>query len=448
MLSCGHDRTPFGAPLCSHVRACREPWLSYVKWYTGSGLEVELICVPCAEARETGVSVEAGSVCEECFDYALTEVCDFKRTGGKPEIRIRSAPFNTAVKKAAIPKECGRIVDIAPVDQENRSTWLLLADNGDIFRLDASIGTWEKLGAVVLPSEPELDPFRGHTLTSRLYLSRGGEFAAVVNDYGCYGQVLDLRSGKVTMTLNGGDYHPETVPFAFAFAQWQGQIVAIHRTAWNRLDVSDASSGRLLTERGPTSYRHGEERPPHYLDYFHGALYVSPKGTRILDDGWVWHPVGFPVIWSLDRWLSENKWESEDGVTRKGVCARDYYWDHGIAWLDEDSVAIGGIGDDDNEIIDGARIFDITSTGSTGRRWRSDRRWAREVTAFAGPAGKFFSDGQWLCSTDKTGLSRWDPETGTRTGYLENFHPTHHHLGARELVQLADGFLVRWSTTD
>jgi hypothetical protein len=39
-------------------------------------------------------------------------------------------------------------------------------------------------------------------------------------------------------------------------------------------------------------------------------------------------------------------------------------------------------------------------------------------------------------------------ETGSRTGYLGNFQPTHHHLGARELVQLADGVLLRWSTTE
>jgi hypothetical protein len=195
---------------------------------------------------------------------------------------------------------------------------------------------------------------------------------------------MDLRSGKATLPLDGGDYHPETVPFSFAFAESQGQIVAIHRTAWNRLDISDASSGRLLTERGPTSYKHGEARPQHYLDYFHGRLYLSPGGTRILDDGWVWHPVGIPIVWSLERWLSENRWESEDGPTRKEVCAREYYWDHGIAWLDENRVAIGGIGDDDAEMIAGARIFDITSTGRAGRRWRSDWQWAREITAFAG----------------------------------------------------------------
>jgi len=64
-----------------------------------------------------------------------------------------------------------------------------------------------------------------------------------VNDYGQYGQVIDLRSGKITLNLDGGDYCPETVPFSFGFASWQGNVVVIHRAAWNRLDISDASTG-------------------------------------------------------------------------------------------------------------------------------------------------------------------------------------------------------------
>lgn len=32
-------------------------------------------------------------------------------------------------------------------------------------------------------------------------------------------------------------------------------------------------------------------RPPHCLDYFHGALHLDPSGSRIADDGWNWGPV-------------------------------------------------------------------------------------------------------------------------------------------------------------
>jgi hypothetical protein len=322
----------------------------------------------------------------------------------------------------------------------------MLAEDGGLFRLEANSGESELLGRPEIPSENIEHPFNGHVLRPHLHVSPNGQFVAIVNDYGRYGRVIDLRTGNVTLILDGGDYCRETVPFSFAFACWKGQVVAIHRTAWNRLDVSDASSGRLLTVRAPTSYRQGEERPQHYLDYFHGALYLSPGGTHILDDGWVWHPLGMPVIWSLDRWLSKDVWESEDGASRRDVCARGYYWDHGVAWLNETTLAIGGIGDHDIEMTDGARMFDITATGKAGPEWRSDWLWAREVTAFAGPSGRFFSDGRWLYSAGESGLFRWDAATGDRAGHIENFHPTHHHLGAGELVQLADGVLLQWST--
>jgi len=365
----------------------------------------------------------------------------------QPEACEDPACFNNLLIKTVIPSNGSPIVDIAPVNQENQSIWLMLAEDGQLLRHCADRVESEVVGRISLPSEPARDPFDGHTLARRLHVSHDGNFASVVSDYGQYGQVIDLRSGKITLKLDGGDYEPDTVPFSFRFASWQGQVVVIHRTAWNRLDVSDASSGRLLSERGPTAYLTGEQRPEHYLDYFHGALYLSPNGTRILDDGWVWHPVGIPVVWSVDQWLSGNVWESEDGKTKRDVCARTYYWDHGVAWLNEETVAIGGIGDGDDKIVDGARIFDITSTGPPSPEWRSDWKWAREISAFVGPAGRFFSDGKWLYSASKSGMSRWGPKTGFRTGYIDQFNPTHHHLGAGELAQLSEGVIVRWSTS-
>jgi hypothetical protein len=350
------------------------------------------------------------------------------------------------LKRSAIPSEYGRILDIAPFNQESRSTWLMLAEDGWLVRLAADSEESERVGRVEIPSETVGDPFNGHTLRPHLYLAPNGQFVAVVNDYGRYGCIVDLRSGIVTMHLDGGDYCCETVPFSFAFACRKGQVIAIHRTDWNRLDVSDPSNGRLLTSRGPTSYRPGEERPPHYLDYFHGALYVSPERTHILDDGWVWHPVGIPVVWSLDRWLCENVWESEDGPTRRDVCARESCWDHGMAWLNEKTVAVGGIGDGNGQMTDGVRVFDITSTGPpSSPEWRSDWLWAKEVSVFAGPAGRFFSDGRWLYTAVEAGFSMWDPSTGRQTGHIDGFRPTHHHLGAREFVQLRDSALLRWS---
>src|SRR5262245_29708046 len=96
-------------------------------------------------------------------------------------------------------------------------------------------------------------------------------------------------------------------------------------------------------------------------------------------------------------------------------------------------------------MIPGARIFDVTSLGDPGPRWRSDLNWALELMTFPGPGGKFFSDGVSLFSSDDEGLSRWCIEDGARTGQLPQFQPAHHHRGAGELVRLHDGVLERWT---
>jgi hypothetical protein len=60
---------------------------------------------------------------------------------------------------------------------------------------------------------------------------------------------------------------------------------------------------------------------------------------------------GMPrTAWSVDAWL-----ESEDGPTLVHLCQRDYYWDHGMCWLDSARIVVGGIGDDDLEMVASSR---------------------------------------------------------------------------------------------
>lgn len=273
-------------------------------------------------------------------------------------------------------------------------------------------------------------------------VSPRGEFAAVVNDYGRHGQVLDLCSGRVTMTLDGGDYCPETVPFSLAFFEVRGRTVVVHRSEWNRLDLSDPASGELLSVRETPRFGEDRTRPAHYLDYFHGALIVDPSGSRVVDDGWIWHPFGVPMVFSLARWYAENVWESEDGPTQLHLPGRDS-WDYPIVWLDDHRIAVSGIDSDETMMIPGARIFDVTHRGPASSGGAARQASLRELLAFGGPLGRLFCEGGWLFSANDSGLSRWDPTTGERTAQLAGFCPTHHHRGARELVQRVDGQLVR-----
>jgi hypothetical protein len=348
------------------------------------------------------------------------------------------------LKRTTLPQEIGTILDFVPIDQASRSDWLMLTEDGHIIRIDADSLAWTRVASSVILPEPDHEPWNNKALRPRLHASACGQFVAVVNDYGKQGLVIDLQRNVVTLKLNGGDYYSDTVPFSFAFVNVRGQVRCIHRTGWNRLDVSDPVTGELLSERGPTKYQKDESRPAHYLDYFHGALQISPNGTYVMSDGWVWHPIGVPATWHVEKWCFSNAWESEDGLSRRDICSRAYYWDHAACWIDEKRLAIGGIGDDDEEMIDGARIFDVTLPVTIGPTSQSDWNCPQEIAVIQGPAGLFFSDGTSLFSADSTGLSRWDIAGVGKTGHIAGFNPTKQHRGVRELVQLIDRVIVRW----
>jgi len=392
-----------------------------------------LCCTACDEAMRAGQPVGLLVACEGCVArYDEEGYGDCIAWRGAPGIEQRPEPIDTTVVETPLPDGFGPVVDLAPIAALDRSAWLLLTEDGTIARFDAEHRQHQRIATSTVPAEPEHRPWAGKQLRRRLYASPDGRFAAVVNDFGHHGQVLDLDAGSVTLTLHGGDYHPDTVPFSLALAEHGGRTVVVHRTAWNRLDVSDARTGELLTARDTPGYGPDRERPDHYLDYFHGGLHLSPTGRRVADDGWVWHPVGVPSAWELRRWLDGNVWESEDGETRVNLCYREYHWNIPMCWIGDDLLAVSGIGDDDLAILPGARIFDVTADV--------------ELIAFPGPRGQFFAAGRRLYAADPDGLTVWDPFTGHRTGTVPGFVPTHHHPGAGELAAVADGRLRRWRT--
>src|SRR5262249_15968174 len=94
MLACGHHKEPFGVPVCSHLRECRETSVSYFRSFTGAGMDTELVCKPCAAERQNGTIVPGESVCKECFEFITMEIGDLEGVQGKPEIRIRPEPFD------------------------------------------------------------------------------------------------------------------------------------------------------------------------------------------------------------------------------------------------------------------------------------------------------------------------------------------------------------------
>ncbi|MBE2317651.1 hypothetical protein DVA67_016840 [Solirubrobacter sp. CPCC 204708] len=391
------------ADVCPHLAAAPTD-VAYHRWYTGVGLEAKWLCVSCSARSRAGQPVELVSVSDEQRAW-IQEEADLDGGYGAPEVKARPEPFEVDLRETPLPWPADEVLDLASVG----GGWLIARTDGALFRL-----TGEAVEPVCVverpPAEPPREPWAGHALTARLHASRDGAFAAIVHDFGHVGRVYDLSSGASVAELDGGDYHAETVPFSFAFVEHQGRTVALHRTGWNRLEALDLHTGDALMSGG---------RPQ--LDYFHGRLLVSPDGARVLDDGWVWHPHGVPSVWDVDL-------EAEPQLRR--LAWRAHYWNRSLCWLDAERVAISGIGEDEDWMVDGARVFDAAD-GS-------------ELTAFAGPAGRFFGDGERLFAAAPAGLEVWDVRDGARVHRIDGFAPTHQHVPERELVAVTDHRLIRW----
>ena len=430
---CTHDGASTQSPVCEHLQAATGERMPFHRWYLGTGMDAELLCPTCVAQRADGHDVEIKHICDECSDGVIKIWGDEQPHLGEPEVLNRSQAVDARLVPAELAVDV--IVDIV-IARDIPTVTFVLTSEGQIIRLDHSNNSALAQGAVSLTRAPQPDGARRPVRKPKLHISANGKYAAVVTDFGQSGSVIDLEQQRITMKLDGDQQHIDSVPFSLAFSEHGGDTVIVHRTSWNRLDVSNPATGELLTERTVPPFVEGDEQWKK-LDYFHGALFVSPDGNNLLNDGWNWEPVGRPVVWNVLTWLRDNEWESEHGRTRRTIPHQNHYWNQGFCWIDNRHVAVEGIGHPDDEMINGVRIFDITPTDA-------DTELAREVNVFAGPSGRLFADGDLLFSSDAEGLGIWSISEGALTGRISAFDPIAHSVLDRTLIDVKNGSVRRW----
>ncbi len=353
-IHCPHKEQDPGGRVCAHL--LKEKDASYAHLFPGTGLNYDLICWKCQRDADK-IKPALVEICSDCF-CAIEADGSWEGIVGKPEVLIRPSNLRFEHEEFGLPELKGvRILEVQPVEG-SAGKWLACSSTGTFLKI---IPAEHSVHAVAQLTRDDLDfdgvTIRGsqHTCVKAppcmLHVSRTGELVAVANRYGEKGVVLSLATGKVTMRLLRGRYHEDVSMFPLAFVHQGDTVLLIHGTAWNRLDVSNARTGTLLSERGATSYKRGEVRPEHYLDYFHCLLLLSPDQQYVVDNGWVWHPSGRVDCWNMCRWLNENVWESEDGESKKSLCWRSYYWDGPLCWIDNHRLAVWGYGQDDEWLI-------------------------------------------------------------------------------------------------
>jgi hypothetical protein len=418
-LACGHT-APIAGHFCTHLLADEDA--GYHVRFTGRGTDHGLICAACATAPLPDEALRA--VCGDCMRARLGQVFDSLGVIGRPEVRSRPTALRFEHREHTFPALAGTVLRaLTPFGDQPRSSWLAVDARGGLLRIDLDDGALTHLGSVGAEDLQLSEPLA-------LHASPCGRFAAVVNVSGQKGVVVDLKSGALTMRLDRGTYNEEVCAFSVAFFRSGARTLLVHATDWNRLDVSDPATGELLTPRDIPRWGRGEPRPAHYLDYFHCGLTLSPDGAWLVDDGWVWHPMGMLKSFSLRRWLQENVWESEDGPSVKELRTCDGHWDGPRCFVGDRTLAVWGFGGDASYLVDAVMLHDVES----GKLLR----W------FPGPPrGEFNRDGDFLLVSAKDhGTSVWDLETGERLHQDPDLLPGAWHPAARRfLTVLGDGVL-------
>ena len=349
-------------------------------------------------------------MCAACRDAATEGGCD--GFVGSPEIAEQDSALVFEHRRLEPLKHGGVLVDIQPLLGADRDVWIGLTLDGRLWLLDL-----DRRAVRLIARLPDrvLDPARAMAMV----VSRDGRLAAVVNVRGVAGVVLDLETGRTTIELRRDEYHVEQCKFPLAFIERAGRQLLAYGRDWNRLDVVDARTGEPLTDRISPGYVRDAPQPDHYLEYFHCGLAVSPNQRYVVDNGWVWHPSGIVTAWSIDRWLDDNVWESEDGASRRELCVRSYYWDGPLCWLDDAHLAVWGLGDDD-PLLPAVRIFDVRS--GTEDRW------------FPGPQGDLVFDRVLIALDGERGSSVWNLENGARLLHDAAPAPLRYHPSAKTFL--------------
>lgn len=179
----------------------------------------------------------------------------------------------------------------------------------------------------------------GKELELRLYVHE--PWVCVSERFGINAALVNTETGSVR-PLRRADYHSDVSSYSVGFLEYDGRVLLVAQTAWNRLDIFDAETGDNLTGREVSrrdTGRKDERGSPiyestNYIDYFHSLLHVSPDSRHFLSNGWVWSPVDVVRVFSTEAFL--RGWEP----TGASVQGSGYNWDRPCAFVDDSTFVL------------------------------------------------------------------------------------------------------------
>lgn len=136
--------------------------------------------------------------------------------------------------------------------------------------------------------------------------SPSGRYAALFQQLGTKGLIIE--GDQFIREINRSFYCANSYQFPIvAFdSQQRSDLIAHCPTDYNRLEIEELVSGRILTDAG--------DRKP--CDFFHSRLAVSPGGDWLMSAGWIWHPFETVSIYSIGQALAEPRTLDDVGSLR------------------------------------------------------------------------------------------------------------------------------------
>ena len=278
-LACSHDAEPSELGLCEHLAALGHEDRYGGSWWRsrGVGLDHGLLCDDCVIGEDHQVGDVDGvavlSVCLACV-ARLEEAIGELMIGhcGTLVVLERPGRFRSATSQVNLDLAGRRLEIAAPVPEmpgaATGATWVALCDNGDLVAIDLDAGSVGDLGdvsetvaSIVGADVAEGHPRGGlrpgaleHLLGGKTHLvmavAPGGRWVALCARRGRAGAVISATTGRVVLALDRSGYFPEQSEFPLAWVRsTDGRPLLVHATQWNRLDLTDVSSGELLTAR-------------------------------------------------------------------------------------------------------------------------------------------------------------------------------------------------------
>ena len=343
--------------------------------------------------------------------------------------------FQKKVLKNSFDKQ---IVLAVPVLNQS-GDWIILADGFDLYHLDRKAEAVNFCYSIPKTKVPETRFLQMVVEENLEYFAITGHSEGGGSDEFNWGTVFEFKNGDDVMKLECGDYHTHLAPFPVQFYSRNAQRLVVHATDWNRLDITDLKSGKLLTERDFESFPKEGVAEQDCITEWSGELQFSPNKEWIATLGWHWHPVGMAFSWNFSDWLNGSIWEADNGKSKHIHSTVPYFWHGPFCWLDNRRLCLWGYEDaeyDENQIpVPSAAIYDVVD--------------GKLINWFNGPTMDFFEFDQYLFSGSEEDnlLTIWDVDKGVELFRGKQFDRLiGYHKGCREFLEINETGEMRVTT--